>query len=621
MNPGGSRLAGAVLVLAGCLAAPAAAQVVDTLRTPPDTLAADTAAQDSVQPPPPLFVPFPSPDTTDAALGVWHLDRAEMLRASVFTLADLLARIPSVTSFRTGLVLQPEAAGAFGGAGGRMEILRDGFPLDPLDASIFDLSRVSLIDVAEVVVERRPGLLRVHLVSAQPVDARPYSRVEATLGEPEIEGFRGIFLTPGFLIGPLGLAVERLNSDGEGGSEPADAFVGWARWGWIRENAGIQLELWQNSINRQPEVPWPTKHVRRDIVVRARARLADSLVAEVYAGQSSVEEESLAEPPADGEDVVLPALDRSSRQLGMRAAWERGTLRINGALRHRNVKPLPRLELDLSGATELLGGRLQLEAGVIRSGWRDHPSTMSLRGAGSFRLTSFFRAFAEYETGTRGLRFWPDPQVVNPEGDSGIEFEDSVRVRSDLTAARLGGELNWRGVRAGAAFLDQSVDSVGAFGLPFDSAFRALPGGEARGWEAWGRADLARFWGGTLYLEGSWLSWMSGTAWDYRPAARGVVGAGIHIVPLESGNLEVRARLWADHRGETRYPVVAEDGVRSTLPLPARTAIHADLMLRIIDVLIFARLEDWRGEDMTDVPGRTIGGPRLFYGVKWHFWN
>lgn len=176
-------------------------------------------------------------------------------------------------------------------------------------------------------------------------------------------------------------------------------------------------------------------------------------------------------------------------------------------------------------------------------------------------------------------------------------------------------------IDVGAAVVDMSVDSVAAFGLPFDSAFRALPGGDARAWEAFGRVDLARFWGGSLYVDGGWQNWISGTAWPYRPAARGSAGLGAHIVPLESGNLEVRARVWVDHRGETLFPGLDDTGAQTLETLPARSTITADLMIRIIDVRIFARFEDWRGENITDVPGRTINGPRLYYGVKWHFWN
>lgn len=618
MNPGRVFPAGMALVLAGFTASSAAAQVTDTVPPPPDSLRADSLQADTVRLPPPAFVPMIRLDTTDAARGIWRFSRDDILRSTVFNLADLLARVPGLMAWRTSLALRPEVVTAYGGAGGRVEVLRDGYPLDPLEGSVFDLSRISLIEIAQVVVERRPDLLRIHMYTAEPTDARAYSRVEAGVGEPDVQTFRGVFLAPRFLIGPLSLAVERVTTDR--GDESADAFIGWARWGVQSENRGVQLELWQNAVARDPGSAWPAEHTRRDIVLRARNRFLPGVVAEVYAGQSSLDVQSLEERT---DTLENPVLERSTRQYGVRLLAERGPLWLDGALRYRSEEYLPQIETTVDAGATLLGGRFDVDAGVTRGSWRDIVATTSFRADGVFRPLPGIEAFAGVQRGLRGLTVFPDlrPLPDPGEGEMPPALRPSGTMRSDVSALRVGARVDWRRFRVGGAIVDMSVDSVTAFGLPFDTAFRALPGGDGRAWEAFGRIDVARFWGGDFHLEGSWQSWFGGTGWAYRPSARGTAGAGIQISPLPSGNLEVRGRAWVDHRGETLYPVIDEAGAASFTTLPARSVITADLMIRIIDVVIFARLADWRGENITDIPGRTISGPRLYYGVRWHFWN
>ena len=611
-------LAGSLLAVA-CFASPTSAQVRDTARA--DTLAADTLQADTVAVPPPIFVPLAFRDSTDAPRGIWRFNREELLRAPVYTLADLISRIPGVITYRSGLAIQPEAASAFGGAGGRVEVLRDGFPLEALDASVLDLTHVSLIEFDEIIVERRPDVLRILLFTTQPTEARPYSRVEAGLGEPaEIQLFRGQFQTPHFLIGPLSLSVESLDTQGEGANEPADGFVGWAKWGWIREKRGIQGEIRRLSIERALAVPWPADHTRTDLVLRARNRFAEGIVAEVYAGETSIEDESLADLPA-GDTLGPFRFERTLRQYGGRISLERGPAHLEGAVRHRSEASLPRLQLEASGGVMLLDERVVAQGGFLRSTWRDIQPTFSVYGRAVARPLSFVRVFGELEQGTRGLPIFPDPRPIPGDGEESEGQADlAPTVRSDLSSIRVGAEIHWPRLRAGGALIDMSVDSVAAFGLPFDSAFRAFPGGAGRAWEAWGRVDLARFWGGSLYAEGGWTTWFTGQPWVYRPVNRGTLGAGLHIVPLVSNNLEVRGRIWLDRRGETFYPAPGEGGASMT-PLGVRAVVHADLMIRIIDVRIFARYEDWGGLGINDLLARTIRGPRIFYGVKWHFFN
>ena len=54
---------------------------------------------------------------------------------------------------------------------------------------------------------------------------------------------------------------------------------------------------------------------------------------------------------------------------------------------------------------------------------------------------------------------------------------------------------------------------------------------------------------------------------------------------------------------------------------PARTLFNAYFQIRIVSVRIWVRFDDMAGNSVEDVPGLFIQGPRVFYGVKWSFWN
>jgi hypothetical protein len=99
----------------------------------------------------------------------------------------------------------------------------------------------------------------------------------------------------------------------------------------------------------------------------------------------------------------------------------------------------------------------------------------------------------------------------------------------------------------------------------------------------------------------------------------GRTGLRIHTIPLESGNFELFARLEAVHRSEINGPPPAAG--EPAPATPSRTLFDGYLQIRIIDVRIWIRLDDLAGNEVEDLPGLPIRGPRIFYGVKWSFWN
>lgn len=577
------------------------AQVRDTLARR-DTLAAqDTLRTDSVRPPPRL-VELAAPRVSRPSAGVWVWDRSALAATGAVSLRELLDRVPGVITLRSGMFLQPEAASSFGGGGGRMEVDLDGYLLDPLTSSALDLSTIELAEIEHVVVERRLDLLRIRLRSSAPEDARPDSRVEAALGQPDANLFRGVFLAPRVLFGPFGFSVDRLDTDGVSGREPADGFGVWLQWGWIGERTGVELEMRQTRIDREPRSPWPVNDSRRDLVLRARHAPVPQVALEAYVGRTSIETEAI-DTLGVPEEERPPPIERENVQAGLRGSLELPNGWVEAALRRRDHAALARWQADLS-AGMMFPGIAALRADVTTQTWADVDATTHIGVRAEVGPFLGFQPYAEYTIGERGAPVFADT----------IDRPPTIE---DRTAYRLGADFTWRGLFGGGALVHAQADSVAPYRLPFDSVFTYFPGGEVTGWQAYGRIPLFVSW---LAAEGSLLRWISGSRWPYLPDQTWRAGLQAHASPLPSGNLELFGTLEAVHRGALSAPDPEAMEPAFTI-VPSRTVYNLHLQIRILELRIWARWEDLVGNAVSDLPGRPIFGPRLIYGVKWQFWN
>jgi hypothetical protein len=609
---------GTLALIALLIAQPGHAQEPQPPQRPDTVAAADTLAADTVPEPlvpPPLMPRVAHAVPTGFATGIREWDRAALMAEPYVTVNDLLDRIPGITTLRSGFYLQPEAASLWGASAGGIQVVLDGYTLQPLDHPTLDLSRIELLQLESVRVERRAGGLRIVLRTMEPFAAEPYTRVEAGIGQPALNLFRGLFLTPRLAIGPFAAGIERTEVDGIGGDEPADAFTGWAKWGWVRERYGIQLEYRQQSLEREvPEgddaaadfIITAGDFKRRDMVVRGRWQALDGLVLEAFGGQSR-SERALPDTFPDRADTpdslrAPPPLRRDNLQLGGRASFVRGPFTLDGAVRSNGSDRLPSTELDLNGwfAAGRWGG---IGASIERASWNDADATSSWMVHGVATPFSLLRLFAQYGSGTAGA---PAP------------FDTVPPVRTEHTLMRAGGEALWRGITFGGALLSVDRDSVPPFYLPFDSAASTRAGGELRGWELFGHLPIV---GGWLSADGNMTRWFEGNLGPYNPDVSWRAALSAHIAPLESGNLDILARIEAHNRGVMSLPTIFTDEDVQLRQVPARTLVDGWLIIRILSLQAFLRYEDFAGERAQDFPGRERPGPRVFYGVKWSFLN
>lgn len=625
---GGIVLALAVTVPPGARAqavpdsvpAPSGALAVDTLTVPlppPGRVAVDSAVADSLRPPPQL-VEFTDRLEPGVGAGVWVWDHDALLASSALTLADLLEQIPGMTAIRSGYVGLPQAVSAYGLGGGRTEIVLDGFVLDPVGAGTFDLSRLELVQLHSVRVERRLGGVSIEIETLAPDDPRPYTLIAAGRGDLlSTEVLRGVFLAPHVLGGPLGLGVERVNTAGVARAEPATTFAGWLKWGLISEAGnGVTLELRRTNIEREGggTLPAPGSGTRNDWVLRARGQPLPGLVTEAYVGRSTLEDEL-------GADTIA----ESGLQSGLRARYDGDAVWGSTAVRLRSSDGFsPRTDLALPGVeAELSAGArfadvVSLSGNIDWADWGAGADALSGGLQGAVGPVYGLSAFAEVAAGERGVPFVP-----------GADDDTYLSVFTDREAYRVGAEFARGAFSLSGAALRVETDAVASFGLPFNSAGTVgpalFPGGRLRGWEATARVPL--FWE-PLSLEGWYTGWTDGSPWIYAPSESWRAALVYHHLPLASGNLEILARLEGHGRGPMRVPAAsAEDTAipRSTVFVDPLTSLDFYLQIRIINVRAFLRwenlLDPFRLEQQFDFPGRALAGQRLMYGVKWEFWN
>ena len=561
----------------------------DTTRTPGDTIPAAPVFQDSVRPIAQLARPY-FPPALGLSEGVWEWDQQGLLLEASTSLADLLERIPGIFTVRTGLLIQPEAAAAFGGTANRLEVFLDGYALDPLSEASVDITKIELANIERVRVERRIGLIRIHIETLMPKDTRTYSRVEAGVSEPTGNMFRGILLAPKLFVGPLGVAIDRMDTDGLGRNEPGDQIGGWLKWTYIRGQSGLQVEYRRVSTDRDDEIPWASEHTRDDLIGRLRLNIRDGIVAELFGGRSTFESDTA--DLGETEDSI-PKINEETLQYGARVSVSTPLVWARGSLRFRDNEALPSTQLD-GAAGFRISETASVTAEVTQANWRDAGSAFWYSLTGQVRPFSLLRVFGEYTGGDRGAPFL---------------FGDSAFI-NEFSGFRVGGELNWRAFSVGAAALRAESDSSVGFGLPFDSAATAFGNFSANGFEVSGSVNLPFVRG--LSATGHVTNWYKGFRGWYLPQRLVRAGLQLHTTPLPSGNLELYGRIEAVHRGEMVTPVdtIAPDNT-----------IDAYVQIRIIDVRIFGRFEDIFGTGAVEVPGREMLGPRLFYGVKWNFWN
>jgi hypothetical protein len=562
------------------------------LPVPEDTV---PSTEEPEPPPPPPLPDIPPAGRTGWDAGVWEWTRADLLRLPDLSILHLLERIPGVTPVRVATAGQPEGASVFGATLGAITYEVDGFELDPLTAPTFDPSRFPLVALESVRIERRLTGARVRIRTLSPADTRPLSVIEAGTGDLRTNLFRGTFLAPRVLGGGLSFGFENLGSQTILGGQ--STFTGgWLKWTWAREEGGVQVEYRQSGMDRSGTGA-ALAGQRRDWVIRARRHLGP-MVAEGYAGASSMEDE-----------VGGAMLREGTPQGGFRVRSAFAVpfpIEATAGLRLRSHPRLPAQEAELSAWAEPVPW---LGVGVegAQGRWPDGSPTGRWAVRGRAGPVFGLSALAELARDRHAL-------IRAAPGVPAGEPNDHPRVDLARDGARVGLQFQHGTLRLGVAGVRTSADSTAGFGLAFDPGAPRFDGGDAAGVEV--TARLPTGWA-PLWVEGWYVGMDVPPQALYLPADQGRAALVFHHSPLPTGNLEIYAR--AEHRYRSPMIVPAEGG---TAVVPTLQSSILELTIRVLTVRAFLRWDNVLNRPFQqDVPGFTLPGQNVLYGVRWEFWN
>ena len=588
---------------------------------PPEALPADTAPAprdtvpvDSLRPPPAMPA-YPEPAPVGFAAGRWVWTESELKRFHGRSLLELLERVPGLVVTRGGVFGQPTGLGAWGGGGGRVRVLLDGYELDALSAATFDVTRLALVDVREVRVER--GLLetRVEVETFRLADARPFSQVEGIIGNERTRGLRALFARPLGTRDVITLGFDLLDTEGLPLREAYTGTTGLARWTHeFSRTAGLEVEYRQTGVDR-PGQRFGEGANYRDVFARLRARPTDALTVEAAAGRSW-------RIPDTGDSLKIDAVRNQAHVralLGGRTAWAEGTGRVRFG--ERGGYPAPTADLALRTGIEPFRG---LGAtGGVRYATVGGVSGVELSGGVRLGPIARLSLFAQGATGTRGIGVRRDSisPLVTVGGTEAFDTVTTFPATASATRAlRAGAEWAGGGMVLGAAMVWLDSDRLAPFGLPFDARVASVE-------DPLTSPVLESYLALPLFYRPLRLEAAYTRSLDdlpervYLPVEQLRASLSWHDL-FYDGQLEPTARVEVVHRGSALTPALDETPPAFGARTQPYTLLNAYLQIRVLDVRAFVLLENALNlRDVADIPGRSVPGQRVYYGVRWHFYN
>ncbi len=581
------------------LAMVAAAQVVPPPPLPPSEV--------PIPPKPKTDSTAPKPDTIKARFGrasgagtsdvgpQYSWNREELFASGALSLADLLERIPGVTSFRSGWMASAKFA-AVNGDLNRIRVYYDGIALDDLDARtqpLLDLNTVQLWTLESVSVERLGGELRVNIRSWQVERTTPYTRTDVYTGNEDTNIYRGYYGKRYGNGAGLQLAGQQFNtvSNRLGGGGDALAFlarVGIAKKLWSVDafaNRAISSRSVQPTFGSGLAVPNYNSASTMAYLRGAFGKVNDGPWLQVIASSMKLEENSKHSTGRAISDTTDTTSHR--QQYLLSAGFTRGAVRASVSDRIRAVSgetihvPGGHFIFDAPYAFVSLFGEkddFQKVNRVDATARLTPRSFVALAGSVS-RISSTLTgpakprdfAAARAEVGVRLLGPWLLGGIVTRDTTelSPLRVFDSAYV-SRISGRRTGAYVGLRG----KIYKDLGADIVAT---RWDSADAYSPRYQARS---------------ELNLDTRWLS------------------------RFPSGNFGLRVSVVHEYRDEISFPVA--DGVRTT----ALSNVFSGLIeIRILRGIISYQVRNMAGNLYQIIPDFYMPRAVSIYGVRWEFWN
>ena len=544
-----------------------------------------------------------------------RFSREEILSSGAVNLADLLDRVPGVTTYRSGWIAGVHAA-SFAGDTRRLRLFVDGVEMDaiePRNGGALDLTDVQLWTLDELIVERAAGEVRVWMRTWTVERTTPYTRADILTGDLNTNAFRGLFARRwrnGVLLqlggqqmatqsGRVNAVTGAQRSTGRGDGT-VQAFM--ARIGWSKRRVSVDLFANATGRERDPHTAragftdlLAYKGSRRDAYLRLG--YGDTLRgfwSQAIVGVVRTRLEGVGDPTAETDTSVAVKTDtiRGRTQQLLAAGYR--TSRWSVSMTDR-VRPIggtavhaPAVRGRLGGSRYAIGAfaeqneadstrRIDLSARAQPFSWliltgaqsSRAPDSATGRVGGSTR-----RAEAALKVG----RLWLGGGVIQ---DNANQFDSPVILG---TPAALLSSVDARGVlvsAAGRLYKDVRVDVQA---IRWDGSQYNRP-------QMHVRTEVALI-----------------SDWRRR---------------FPRGEFSINARIWHDLRGGVPFFYGTAAG-KSTpdVRMTERANVMTGLLeLRLQRATLFYQYRNLTGGAYEQIRGITMPPAVQIYGVRWEFWN
>jgi hypothetical protein len=543
-------------------------------------------------------------------------DRAALFASGALTLADLLERVPGLTTYRGRWMTAP-MVGAYMGDVGAVRLFVDGLELDQLDArtgGVVDLSAVQLWPMEEVAIERGASELRIHMRTWRQRRTTAHTRVDVSTGDEDTNIYRG-FYGKRFSHGEaLQIAAQQFSTQvrrsgigGDGDALSLLARVGIARDRWsadafVNRTRRTRSELTPLSFAGVPALPGLDA---TDVYAYVRAAYGDpegGLWAQALAGSLAFSEVGFrVDSSAATEERPLNVVDTavSRAQYVGAAGLTVGGLRLSATNRVRVFSG--RTDYSPSGRIAFDRSRLSLSLFAERSSLDERTRLEAL-----FRflpLSFLSLSGAVSQTGAGG-----ELTVPTAEGGTTQVGIPSSRAARGEVAARIGGLWLGGGVLA-------RDSTVLAAPLVFNGSYVPVLEGRLSGAFATVRGRLFK----DVFADATGVRWDVGDSY-YRPQFQS--WARLYLATewrsrFPSGNFGALVSALHEYRSNALF--LRADG--ATLQAPQSRVISTLLEIRIVNATLTWQFRNVLGERYETVPGFEMPRPTSVYGVRWDFWN
>ncbi len=544
-----------------------------------------------------------------------RFSREEILSSGAVNLADLLDRVPGVTTYRSGWIAGVHAA-SFAGDTRRLRLFVDGVEMDaiePRNGGALDLTDVQLWTLDELIVERAAGEVRVWMRTWTVERTTPYTRADILTGDLNTNAFRGLFARRwrnGVLLqlGGQQMATQSGRVNAVTGAQRStgrsdgtvQAFM--ARIGWSKRRVSVDLFANATGRERDPHTAragftdlLAYKGSRRDAYLRLG--YGDTLRgfwSQAIVGVVRTRLEGVGDPTAETDTSVVVKTDtiRGRTQQLLAAGYR--TSRWSVSMTDR-VRPIGGTAFHAPAVRGRLGGSRYAIGAFAEQNEADSTRRVDL----SARAQPFSWLIL---TGAQSSRA--------PDSATGRVGGSTRRAEAALKVGRL-----WLG---GGVIQDDAnqFDSPVILGTPA----ALLSSVDARGVLVSATGRLYK----DVRVDVQAIQW-DGSQYN-RPQMH--VRTEVALISdwrrrFPRGEFSINARIWHELRGGVPFFYGTAAGkstpdVRRTERANVMTGL---LELRLQRATLFYQYRNLTGGAYEQIRGITMPPAVQIYGVRWEFWN